>query len=386
MKELIFLVDKTGKIRTKGFAGYEGEHNATRIVVVFDCMPPKVDYFRLYFESASGRNAFTDNLYISDGKLFYDLPYDVTTIAHNIYCQLWGFAANGAEMSTIYKTEITPLTLGGTLRDAEAAATDEFFSSFEAGLNKIDDFNKNFDVQVGIVNAVPSSAYPNVQIHRNGFNYQFDFDIPVSTPVLYLEGVPDTVTVPISSTGQVKTNNADDTYGACFKRQFTPQFVLDGKQMFHGAVDVSFEIPESSEELFATFEDGVVSVASKITSFSDDVPLDRYVDLVYTYKDVEYRKRIAIVYVADGASSTTSIRKVPVTMATNDWLVSSKYSMKQVPEVTDSCTIIMVPKPASANAFHQAGLRCTYQTNQIVTISCDVVPTVAIDMDFILID
>lgn len=179
MKELFMSIDSEGKVSAKGFAGFNGEHLASSIVVSFNCDVPNAEYYRMYFETSDGKNVFSEQLYLENGKIVYNIPFDVTTMGHTVYWQLCGYAMENEECSLIYKSEIVPVIFGGSISNEGELATDELVSSLENKLNKVEQFVDQFDISGCNVEYSDASTTPSASINRTGdYQYSFDFTLP----------------------------------------------------------------------------------------------------------------------------------------------------------------------------------------------------------------
>lgn len=185
MKELFMSIDSEGKVVAKGFAGFSGEHLASSIVVTFNCDAPDAQYFRMYFETSDGTNVFSQQLYHENGKITYELPFDVTTMAHTVYWQLCGYSMVDEQCSLIYKSEIVPIIFGGSISDEGDLATDELVSSLENKLNLVEGFLDGFNILPGSVDYVDSTDSAEVSVTRtDDFQYTFDFSLPKCMDVI----------------------------------------------------------------------------------------------------------------------------------------------------------------------------------------------------------
>ncbi len=179
MKELFMSIDCEGKVTAKGFAGFNGEHLASSIVVSFNCDAPCADYFRMYFETSDGNNVFSEQLHIENGKIVYNIPFDVTTMGHTVYWQLCGYSMVEDQCSLIYKSEIVPVIFGGSISTDGNVATSEFVSSLENKLNKVEDFLDGFNILGGSVDYIDASMPPIVKVNKeNNYKYSVDFTLP----------------------------------------------------------------------------------------------------------------------------------------------------------------------------------------------------------------
>ena len=185
MKELHLNVDNQGRVTPSNYSGFiVGEHNAGRIVVCFsDLGVPKCDYFRMYFETSDGKKVFSKQLQEEGSYIYYDMPFDVTSLGHTLYWQLFGYKMEGEEFSLVYKTEVVPIALGGSLSGEGDLVDESFVSELQVILDKVEGFDKEFSVQVGEVQLVSSSENPSVNIRKNGdYKYCLDFTLPTAPP------------------------------------------------------------------------------------------------------------------------------------------------------------------------------------------------------------
>ena len=193
MKELHLNVDNQGKVSPSNYSGFiVGEHNAGRIVVCFsDSDIPVCDYFRMYFETSSGQKVFSKQLQVENGYIYYDMPFDVTSLGHTLYWQLCGYKLETVECSLIYKTEVVPIALGGSLSEGGELAENDFISELQGILDKVEGFEENFSIQVGEVQSVSPSESPSVTLRQEeDYKYYLDFSLPSAptapeTPHLY---------------------------------------------------------------------------------------------------------------------------------------------------------------------------------------------------------
>ncbi len=186
MKELLLNVDNQGRVSPSNYSGFIfGEHNAGRIAVCFsDLNAPKCDYFRMYFETSSGQKVFSKELHEEDGYIYYNMPFDVTSLGHTLYWQLCGYKIENEEFSIIYKTEVIPISLGGSLSKDSDLAEEDFVSELQIILDKIEGFDKTFSIQIGNVQSVPSAESPSVVIRQeDDYKYYLDFSMP-SAPII----------------------------------------------------------------------------------------------------------------------------------------------------------------------------------------------------------
>lgn len=181
MKELFMSIDCEGKVSAKGFAGFNGEHLASSIVVSFNCDAPRADYYRMYFETSDGKNVFSEQLHLENGKIVYNIPFDVTTMGHTVYWQLCGFALENEEVALIYKSEIVPIIFGGSISDEGELATEELVSSLETKLDKVERFVSEFGISDCNVEYGDASTLPSVALERVGdYQYSFNFTMPTN--------------------------------------------------------------------------------------------------------------------------------------------------------------------------------------------------------------
>ncbi len=182
MKELILKVDSYGHVSHSGSAGFVGEHNAARIAVYFtDWDIPKCDYFRMFFETTDGKKTFTDKLYLDGSYIYYTLPFDITSLSHTLYWQLCGYTLLEEECSLIYKTEVVPILLGGSLADDGSIAENAFFSNVQNALNGMEKFLDTFNIEVGNTFKMAPHSNPFVTISESEkHNFVLNFHLPAS--------------------------------------------------------------------------------------------------------------------------------------------------------------------------------------------------------------
>lgn len=181
MKELLLNVDNQGRVSPSNYSGFiVGEHNAGRIAVCFSNEDlPKCDYFRMYFETSNGQNVFSKELHEEDGYIYYDMPYDVTSLGHTLYWQLCGYKIGDEACSLIYKTEVIPISLGGSISGGGDLAEEEFVSELQVILDKLEGFDEKFNIQIGNVQSVSPTESPSVSIRKgDDYTYYLDFSLP----------------------------------------------------------------------------------------------------------------------------------------------------------------------------------------------------------------
>ncbi len=189
MKELRLDVDNLGRVSPSNYSGFiVGEHNSGRIAVCFsESEMPQCDYFRMYFETSAGQKVFSKQLHLEENYIYYNLPFDVTSLGHTLYWQLCGYKMEGEECSLIYKTEVVPIALGGSLSGDGNVAEENYIPEFQEILNNVEEFNEKFSLRIGEVSSVASTEPPSVTIREEGdYVYYLDFSIPTapSTPTI----------------------------------------------------------------------------------------------------------------------------------------------------------------------------------------------------------
>ena len=144
MRTLNIIIDEWGRVKTAGFAGHAGEHNATAVSVEFEA-DFGCDYYRMFFCADGGEPIKTNPMYVKSGKLYYTLPQSVTELGSRVAWQLVGYKNSGTQTVMTVKSDTVTLDFGGSLNDTTLTASGETGNTVESELKKFEDFLSSSD-------------------------------------------------------------------------------------------------------------------------------------------------------------------------------------------------------------------------------------------------
>lgn len=154
MRTLNIIIDESGGVKSDGFAGHEGEHNAVTMSVEFEKFPEECRYFRMFFSSNDGQSTVVSApITAVEQKLSYFIPKSITTLSGSVSWQLCGYRAEGGTLKNIIKSSVVSLDFGKSLADTSSTVETELKNTVEEELSELESFLQNFDISAETVKA-----------------------------------------------------------------------------------------------------------------------------------------------------------------------------------------------------------------------------------------
>ena len=177
MRTLNIIIDESGGVKSDGFAGHEGEHNAVTMSVEFEKFPEECRYFRMLFSSNDGQNTVISAPIIAAAqKLSYSVPQSVTTLSGSVAWQLCGYRAEGGTLKNIIKSSVVSLDFGKSLADTSSTVKTELKNTVEEELSEVESFLQNFDISAETAKASDFG----LSCQKSGKKYKIVLTTPAS--------------------------------------------------------------------------------------------------------------------------------------------------------------------------------------------------------------
>ncbi len=178
LKQINLTMDQNGHVSQSQSGGVMGDHHAAELQFILDAPLPPAEYFRLYF-AGEGGTLMTEQLFLTDNRLRYTLPAEVTGLGQTVLCQLCGYAGTGEQLQLLFKSDTVPLTFGTTLPQPDHEAQGLLTDRLNAMLVKAEAIAQNFDMQIGAVTTVAYDHPASVTLEKtDNMVYRLHFSLP----------------------------------------------------------------------------------------------------------------------------------------------------------------------------------------------------------------